>query len=185
MHGWNNNKQVIHSKHKPVTFQRTIDLRWLVLLACSELAMIHTSLKAQSVLKEGIWVKIGITASGIYRLDQAQLVRINPAFATANPRQLRLYGNGGAVLPQLNAAARPIDLTENAVQVVGEADGRFDAGDALLFFGQSPHVTRYDSVSRRFVHQINPYTDTTYYFLTISVSPGLRIADRSAGTPLA
>lgn len=138
--------------------------------------------RAQSVLSQGVWVKIGVTASGVYRLSQAQLVQLNPAFATADPKQLRLYGNGGGALPQANAAARPNDLTENAIQVMGEADGRFDAGDALLFFGQSPHVVRYDSTNRRFTHQINPYSDTTFYFLTIGKAPGLRILERPAGT---
>ena len=137
-----------------------------------------------SVLREGAWVKIGVTASGVYRLSQAQLTRLHPAFAAANPRQLRLYGNGGGALPQSNAAPRPIDLLENAIQVLGEADGRFDAGDAILFFGQSPHVVRYDTAARRFTHQINPYSDTTFYFLTIGQSPSLRIADRPAGRSL-
>lgn len=141
---------------------------------------IHLS-KAQSVLSEGIWIKIGVTASGVYRLDQAQLARLNPAFATAEPRRLRLYGNGGTALPQPNATPRPADLIENAIQVTGEADGRFDAGDAVVFFGQSPHVVRYDSIARRFKHQINPYSDTTFYFLTVGSSSGLRIVDRSAG----
>ncbi len=137
--------------------------------------------KAQSVLKSGLWVKIGVTESGAYRLSQAQLVQLNPAFAAADPRKLRLYGNGGAVLPQPNATPRPADLTENAIQVSGEADGRFDATDAVLFFGQSPHVIQYDSTVRRFTHQINPYSDTTFYFLTIGDAPGLRMADRPAG----
>ncbi|AKD57357.1 type IX secretion system sortase PorU [Spirosoma radiotolerans] len=139
------------------------------------------SLKAQSVLRTGIWVKIGVTQSGVYRLSQSQLAQLNPAFATADPKRLRLYGNGGGMLPQPNARPRLADLTENAIQVVGEADGRFDAGDALLFFGQSPHVIRYDSTARCFTHQLNAYSDTTFYFLTIGDSPGLRIVDRSAG----
>jgi hypothetical protein len=46
--------------------------------------------------------------------------------AEINPRNLRLFGNGGAMLPQPNAAFRPVDLTENAILVKGEADGRFD-----------------------------------------------------------
>nr|WP_235985293.1 type IX secretion system sortase PorU [Spirosoma utsteinense] len=136
---------------------------------------------AQSVLQQGIWVKIGVTESGVYRLDQAALTRLDPAFATADPRRIRLYGNGGAPLPQSNAIPRPADLIENAIQVTGEADGRFDAGDALLFFGQSPHVVRYDSVAGRYTHQINPYTDTTFYFVTIGTSVGRRISIRSAG----
>ncbi|GAB3952445.1 type IX secretion system sortase PorU [Spirosoma harenae] len=143
---------------------------------------IHANAIAQSVLRQGTWVKIGITQSGVYRLSQAQLVKINPAFSTADPRTLRLYGNGGAMLAQANAVSRPTDLLENAIQVTGESDGRFDTDDAIMFFGQSPHVIRYDSVARRFTHQLNLYSDTTFYFLTIGATPGLRIADRAAGT---
>ncbi len=144
-------------------------------------AVHHTTL-AQSVLKTGLWVKIGVTQSGVYRLNQSQLAQLNPAFATADPRRLRLYGNGGAALPQPNASTRPADLTENAIQISGETDGRFDAGDAILFFGQGPTVVRYDSTARRFTHQINPYSDTTFYFLTISNANGLRMTDRPAGS---
>lgn len=136
---------------------------------------------ASSVLRNGLWLKIGVTQSGVYRLDQPTLVRLNAAFAAADPRQLQLYGNGGAVLPQPNAVPRSADLIENAIQVTGEADGRFDVGDALLFFGQSPHVVQYDSVTQRFSHQINPYADTTFYFLTIGSSPGRRIVNRAVG----
>lgn len=136
----------------------------------------------QSVLGKGSWIKIGVTTSGVYRITQAQLVQLNSTFATADPRLFRLYGNGGAVLPQPNATPRASDLTENAIQVDGELDGKFDTGDAILFFGQSPHVVQYDSVAHRFTHQINPYSDTTFYFLTIGTTAGLRIAERSAGT---
>lgn len=129
-------------------------------------------------------MRIGVTESGVYRLDQAALIRLNPAFATADPRRIRLYGNGGAALPQPNATPRPADLIENAIQVTGEADGRFDVGDALLFFGQSPHVIRYDSVARRFTHEINPYADTTFYFVTIGASAGRRVAPKPAGAGL-
>ncbi|GAB2529718.1 type IX secretion system sortase PorU [Spirosoma aerophilum] len=126
-------------------------------------------------------MKIGVTQSGVYRVSQDQLTAFNPAFASADPKRLRLYSNGGAMLPQPNASSRPVDLIENAIQVVGEADGRFDTGDALLFFGESPHVIRYDSTARRFAHHINAYSDTTFYFLTIGDVPGLRMPERPAG----
>ncbi|MBD2701077.1 type IX secretion system sortase PorU [Spirosoma sp. BT702] len=153
----------------------------LLLIIHYSLSIIHAPALAQSVLREGIWVKIGVTSSGVYRLSQSQLARISPAFASTDPRKLRLYGNGGAVLPQPNSTPRINDLAENAIQVAGEADGRFDADDAIIFFGQSPHVIRYDSVARRFSHQINAYSDTTFYFLTIGTTSGLRIQERPAG----
>ena len=175
MRGLNNSNPGSGSRY------RASRIGWFVYGIVSFLLITHGSGKAQSVLREGSWVKIGVTQTGVYRLDQPTLARLNPAFAAADPRRLRLYGNGGAVLPQPNASPRPSDLTENAIQVIGEADGRFDTGDALLFFGQSPHAILYDSVARRFTHQINYYTDTTFYFLTIGPLPGLRIADRPVG----
>lgn len=186
MPGW---KLMKNEEFRMKNRRRPLQLCWLKLtilvILHSTFYILHYTTQAQSVLRTGIWVKIGIIASGVYRLDQNQLIQINPAFATADPRQLRLYGNGGGALPQSNAAPRPTDLIENAIQVLGEMDGRFDAGDAILFFGQSPHGIRYDSTARRFTHQINPYSDTTFYFLTIGTSPGLRIADRPAGKLLA
>ena len=133
-----------------------------------------------SVLQSGPWLKIGVTEMGIVRLDYATLTRANPVFATADPRLFRLYGNGGAPLPQPNAAARPLDLIENAVQVTGEADGRFDPADALLFFGQSTVKINAGGAGQPITHQLNPYADTTFYFLTIGTAAGLRVANRAA-----
>ncbi|OIN60470.1 type IX secretion system sortase PorU [Arsenicibacter rosenii] len=132
-------------------------------------------MQAQTVLKSGDWIKIGVTTTGVYRLTTDMLTKASPALATADPRRLRLYGNGGAVLPQANAAKRAVDLTENAIVVTGEEDGKLDAGDAILFFGQGPHVIRFDSTASRLTHQINPYSDTTFYFLTVGDAAGLRI----------
>ncbi|MCK8491861.1 type IX secretion system sortase PorU [Spirosoma sp. RP8] len=183
MHGWNNTKRFTVDTYwvNGTRESCTNSVKWIISLTVWLSIASLPNGHAQSVLKEGTWIKIGVVESGVYRLDQATLARINPAFASADPRTLRLYGNGGAVLPQPNAAQRASDLLENAILVNGEADGRFDAGDALLFFGQSPHIVRYDSLARRFKHQINPYTDTTFYFLTVGGGQGLRIAERPAG----
>lgn len=154
------------------------------LLELAFLGLISLTGHAQSVssvLQTGIWLKIGVTKTGVYRLDYPSLVRQNAAFATADPRQFRLYGNGGLPLPQSLATVRPNDLTENAIQVTGEADGRFDSSDALVFFSQGTTRISYDSTTQQFAHQLNPYADTTYYFLTIGTSPGRRIQTRPAG----
>lgn len=134
-----------------------------------------------SVLSEGRWFKIGVTQTGIYRLDAAFLKQLGVNPTEINPRNLRLFGNGGAMLPQSNAAPRAADLTENAVLVKGEADGRFDDADALWFFGQSPHEIRYNVTEKRLEHQLNLYSDTTFYFLQIGTQAGLRIQSQPSG----
>ena len=57
--------------------------------------------------------------------------------STINPQNIKIYGNGGAMLPQANAAPRPKELLENAIYVEGEADGKFDNQDYVLFYGEN------------------------------------------------
>lgn len=127
------------------------------------------------MLSEGEWFKIGVTQSGIHKLDFnfLQKAGINPA--AINPKHIKLYGNGGGMLPQANQSFRYDDLAENAIYVEGETDNKFDNGDYILFYAQSPHSIYYDSTQKVFRHQNNLYSDTTFYFITIGQNPGLRI----------
>ncbi len=134
-----------------------------------------------SVLNEGRWFKIGVTQTGVYQLDAAFLRKMGVNPAEINPKNLRLYGNGGGMLPQLNKLPRATDLIENAVMVKGENDGRFDETDVLRFFGESPHEINYDPSQKRFTHRLNIYSDTTFYFLQIGTQPGLRIQPQKSG----
>ncbi|MDB5261685.1 MAG: hypothetical protein JWQ14_966, partial [Adhaeribacter sp.] len=135
-----------------------------------------------SVLSTGQWIKLGITDSGIYKIDRKWLQAAGLAPDAIDPRQLKLYGNGGGMLPQLNSAPRPDDLIQNAILVAGEADGKFDPNDYLLFYGQGPHRWSYEPGSQRSSHAFNIYADTAYYFLTISNSQGRRVPEQAEVT---
>ena len=133
-----------------------------------------------SVLARPGSLKLGVTQPGVYRLGADFLRKAGLDPARLDPRTLRLFGNGGGMLPQANAAPRPVDLTENAVFVAGESDGRFDEGDYLLFYSPGPHAVWLDATTGRFVHQTNLYSDTTFYFLQTGETPGLRVTDRAS-----
>ena len=135
-----------------------------------------------SVLAKGDWIKIGVVSSGIHKIDANFLQKSGVNFAQIIPQNIKIYGNGGGMLPQANDIARPNDLIENAIYVEGEADGRFDNQDFILFYGESPHKISYDSLAQSFKHQFNIYSDTTFYFLTISDTKGLRIKDQNSIT---
>ncbi|RNI26308.1 type IX secretion system sortase PorU [Rufibacter latericius] len=132
---------------------------------------------SRSVLASGDWFKIGIPASGMYKLDRAALQSMGVNLQNLDPRKLQLFGNGGGMLPQANAAPRHDDLVENAVWVEGEQDGSFDNNDFLLFYGQGPHTWSENLIIGQspFVHSLNLYSDTTYYYLTVGTSAGLRV----------
>jgi hypothetical protein len=104
-----------------------------------------------------------------------QSMGIDPA--TLDPRDVRIYGNGGGMLSESLEDSRRDDLAENAIFVAGQSDGKFDQQDYILFYGESPHTWDYKSFSQAFHHEQNIYSDFTYYFLTTDLGPGKRVAD--------
>jgi Peptidase family C25 len=133
-----------------------------------------------SVLTKGNWIKIAVKNTGIYRLDAAFLQKNGFDLASINPQNIKLYGNGAGMLAQPNHIVRPNDLIENSIYIEGESDGKFDSQDYLLFYGQSPHTIFFDSTSQVFKHQFNLYSDTTFYFLTLADTKGLRIKNQAS-----
>ena len=152
-------------------------------LVYSHLKSVNTTLKstnysAHSVLAQGNWYKIQLDKSGIYKVTYADMQAMGVNMATVNPNNIRLFGNGGGVLPEANSASRYDDLTDNAIQVVTASAGVFASGDYILFYGTSPHKITYNKTSRKFEHTFNIYSDFTYYFLNFDGGAGLRIADQ-------
>jgi len=130
-----------------------------------------------SVLATGNWYKISVTQTGIHQITYSDLqnMGINPS--SMDPRDIRLYGNGGGMLSESLADFRHDDLAENSIFISGEGDGHFDQQDFILFYGESPHKWKYQSFSQAFNHEQNIYSDSTYYFLTTDLGPGKRVSD--------
>jgi hypothetical protein len=139
------------------------------------------STTTESVLSSGQWIKIGVTSSGVFKLTRDVLASYGLNVA-GNPRNIKLYGNGGAMLPERNNVYYPDDLAENAIHFEGENDGSFDASDYILFYAQGPVDWTYDNVKGIFQPQKNIYCDTTWYFITASNSPGKRIQSQAQST---
>ena len=136
--------------------------------------------KDNSVLANGTWYKLQVNATGIYKLSYADLQNMGINTGSVDPRNIRIYGNGGGMLPEANAVPRIDDLQENAIFVSGEADGQFNDGDYLLFYGESPDSWSYQVKDGLFHHTKNVYSDYTYYFLTYDNGPGKRIGSQSS-----
>jgi hypothetical protein len=136
----------------------------------------------QSVLATGNWYKFSVSETGIYKITYNDLVNAGLNPAGINPQHLRLYGNGGGMLPEPNSEFRHDDLVENAIMVVGEEDGVFRQQDYILFYGQSPHEWKYSATSPAFEHLHNIYDDYNYYFLTADRGMGKRIGTQPGST---
>ena len=92
-----------------------------------------------------------------------------------DPRLIKIFGNGGAMLPQANDTSRAQDLTENAIFVSGEEDGSFDEGDYLLFYAEGPGDIKFDMAYQIITADPHLYDRFNYYYLTIDREPGSRI----------
>jgi len=135
---------------------------------------------AYSVLREGDWFRIAVRQTGVHILTYQDLVDMGFNPGQSDPRKISLFGNGNGMLPEPNSMDRPDDLTENAIFVAGEEDGRFDPDDYILFFGLAAVKVYFNNFYDYFEHEVNFYTDETYYFLTQRPVNGKRIQEESA-----
>ncbi len=128
----------------------------------------------------GEWYKFKIDKTGVYKLDKSFLESLGINLNGLDPHKIKIFGNGGKVMPLLNSTPYPEDITELAIEVAGEQDGRFDNNDYILFYAQSDKEwsDEYDS-------NLNIYTENTYYYVQIDNQNGKRIQpyQEPAGTP--
>jgi hypothetical protein len=148
----------------------------LVLLVVPVLVFLSLSGFSQnSVLSSGNWYKLSTSQYGVYKIGYDDLVSYGIDPSAINPKNIKIYGNGNGMLPEENSEFRYDDLQENAIFVAGEDDGSFDQEDYILFYGEGPTVWSFNNETSLFEHQINYYSDYTYYFLTTNPGEGKRI----------
>lgn len=130
---------------------------------------------ANAALSSGNWYRMAVKQEGIYKVDVALLGSLGITTSALSSASIRLYGNGGGMLDENNAANRVDDLFENPVEMVDGGDGLFNGTDYFLFYAPGPHRWINDSANQQFRHQKNLYSDTAYYYLTIG-GTGKRVA---------
>jgi len=143
---------------------------------------------SENPLKSGTFYKIKVDKSGIFKITKQFLQQNGINVANINPKNFRIYGNGGIMLPEVNKDKRYDALQENAIQVVGEDDGVWNDNDYALFYAQGPNGynlfdrTNGNGVKRtEYRRQIAPnnfiniYEDYSYYFINFDNGPGKRV----------
>jgi hypothetical protein len=133
-----------------------------------------------SVLSTGRWFRFEAPQEGIYKITRAMLASYGIDASTVNPMTIKIYNNGGKILPEKLNINRPTDLVENAITVVGENDGSFDEGDYILFYGKGINFWDYDLNDKKFQRAYNPYSKQNYYWITSGGNEGKRIQNKSS-----
>ena len=150
-------------------------LHFLIILSLS------TALKGmpqQSVLAEGNWVKMTFSSPGVYKIDRPTLAAMGFDINTLDPRNLKVYGIPGGMLPQENSRYTSLQLQELAIQVPGEADGTMGPEDYLLFYVDGPDKLEPAGSTYQVIK--NLYAEQVHYFITLSRTRGKRLKKRSS-----
>jgi hypothetical protein len=133
---------------------------------------------AASVLANGTWFKYEAPEEGMYKITRGMLQSYGIDPNTVDPRTIKIYNNGGKMLPQDAGKPRPVDLLENAIWVIGEEDGRFDEGDYIVFYGRGNNFWDYDSTTKTIRRYFHLYSNSNYYFITSGGGAGKRIENK-------
>lgn len=123
-----------------------------------------------SVLHTGEWFRFFVDTTGVFKLSKNFLQRLGVKVNDVDPRTIKLFGNGGGMIPYSNAVWQSFDVEENAVKFVGEEDGVFNNEDYMLFYAEGPKGYNEESNTH-----INCYTDKTYYYINVGSGTGKRI----------
>ncbi len=133
---------------------------------------------SSSVLATGDWYRFFVKSSGAYIINKSFLQQLGINTSSFDPRNLKIYGNGGRMLPLLNSEYYPDDLTENAILVNGENDGVFNDNDNIIFYAEG--LDNWNTENKTFG---NLYDDKSYYYINIQGNAGKRINPMPQPTP--
>ena len=161
--------------------KRISSIRFELVPSVQQAELIEKDFATQSVLREGsgYWYKISVRNDAIYKIDKTFLEACGINTTGLNPDHIHIYGNGDGKLPEVNSIERTDDLAKNAIFISGDADGSFDDGDYILFYGLGPHRWYPNGVTS-FEQDRNIYSDISCYFININSSESpLRITDLS------
>ena len=115
------------------------------------------------------WIKLKIDSEGIYRISSGNLSNLNYSINKNDIETIRLFGNGGQILPENVDENQFNSLNEQDIIVNKNSDGSlkeiiFYASAARGFKNENGDIVRYN----------NPYTKSSSYLLTWGGENGKR-----------
>jgi len=135
----------------------------------------NISSSQNSVLSQGKWYKFSVDTTGIFKIDVKFLKNLGIDTKNLHSGNIRIFGNGGAMLPQLNSDFRYDGLQENAIFVNDGGDGIFNNNDYILFYAKGPNNWKVNPTNGNISHIKNIYSDFAYYFISVDNGIGKRI----------
>ena len=162
----------------PSGYQKLVSFRYQINIANKSVQQTNAVPSiTNSVLASGLFKRFYVEKSGVYKLTKSFLNSLGLPVNSADPRKIKIYGNGGRMVPLSNQADYPFDLTENAVQIIGEDDGTFNDSDYILVYCEGV-----DNWSEENETHTNLYANRSFYYVTVGNDLGKRIQGFSQPT---
>ena len=114
-------------------------------------------------------VRLGVVETGLYRVAGSSVAA--SALSGQPSSKIKLFGNGGRLLPKDPLAPADTALIENAIWVDDGGDGLFDRQDTILFFGRGLKGADYcdGTYLQGLAHQ-SPFATENVYFLGVDAA---------------
>jgi hypothetical protein len=153
-------------------YQRIKSFSYSLKNSASRISLFNKSSNSisNSILASGDWYRFYVEKSGVYKISKSFLQQLGLNTNSIDPKKIKIYGNGGKMLPLANSVYYPEDLTENPIQITGESDGVFDNDDTILFYAEGPDT--WNEESQTFT---NLYDTKSFYYITVQGDNGKRI----------
>ncbi len=157
-------------RHKTTFFIRIAFLLALLPSALAALPYSPDKYAASSVLSSGKWAKIKVSTTGMQFISNSQLSKMG----FPNPEKVNVYGYGGRILPDVLSEDMPDDLPLLPVH---------RTKNGIFFFGTDHFLWEPtgSSSSMKWIHKQNPYSESSYYFLSDRPAEGVQIPLESSG----
>jgi len=116
--------------------------------------------KTSSVLKQGKWIKIGVSGKGIVKIPHSKLISLG----FTDPTKVNVFGSGGTILSEDPGVINYDDLEQCAVW-----HDKNNGEDCLFLYSPGTTEWKLDQSNGIFKHTLNDYATKGYFFLTDNV----------------
>lgn len=139
---------------------------------CRSWLRLPTAQMNNNPFASGYWYKITVAEEGLYRIgiDELRQAGLDPR--QFDPRTMKIYTAAFDLLPRNVHTIFPDSLVEVPAYAAGEADGVFDRGDYLVFYGYPASHYQFDTTLVWFE---NGYARENVYWFTFGGLTGRRM----------
>ncbi|MBI9072556.1 MAG: type IX secretion system sortase PorU [Melioribacteraceae bacterium] len=128
-----------------------------------------------TVLSQGTWYKFEAPHEGIYKITASDIEKMGMDAGEVDPRTIKIFNNGGIQLKETISDEQLNGLSEIAIKIVGEEDGKFDSNDYILMYGRGTDFFDLDDSGEEVKRYKHPFSLKNYFFITSGGSNGKRI----------